>query len=185
MVAIEPGQDTLQWGSIRARNISFGQATLMTPDFDARFDGLFGMAFPSLSSPGLEPPFFTLAQNRLLNANQFSFTLGEDSGRLDLGRIPGSGLNANTTWVDLVKPQFWAVRVNSVQVAAKSVVPENLIRSLEVDIRRASAHAFTATKDRLRLDADGIGLFDSGTTTILCPSAMATRINRLIGATDN
>ncbi|KAJ2319468.1 hypothetical protein IWW51_004856, partial [Coemansia sp. RSA 2702] len=85
MVAIEPGQDVLQWGSIRTHNVSFGQATLMTPDFDAHFDGLFGMAFPSLSSPGLEPPFFTLARNQQLNANQFSFTLGESGGRLDLG----------------------------------------------------------------------------------------------------
>ncbi|KAJ1728737.1 hypothetical protein LPJ61_003874, partial [Coemansia biformis] len=88
MVAIDPGQDTLSWGSIHAANITFGEAVLMTPEFDAQFDGLFGLAFSPLSSPGLKPPFLTLANRGLLNANQFSFTLGDDGGWLDLGKIP-------------------------------------------------------------------------------------------------
>ncbi|KAJ2849315.1 hypothetical protein GGI22_005557, partial [Coemansia erecta] len=78
MVAIEPTQDTLKWGSITAHNVTFGEAVKMTSDFDAQFDGLFGMAFPSLSSPGMVPPFFALAQMNMLNANQFSFSLDDD-----------------------------------------------------------------------------------------------------------
>ncbi|KAJ1741621.1 hypothetical protein LPJ78_002931, partial [Coemansia sp. RSA 989] len=38
MVSIEPTNDSLRWGSLHAANVSFGQATLMTPDFDAQFD---------------------------------------------------------------------------------------------------------------------------------------------------
>ncbi|KAJ2295386.1 aspartic proteinase precursor, partial [Coemansia sp. RSA 2706] len=155
MVAIEPGQDVLQWGSIRTHNVSFGQATLMTPDFDAHFDGLFGMAFPSLSSPGLEPPFFTLARNQQLNSNQFSFTLGESGGRLDLGSVPATHPGSDTTWVKLVKPQFWAVRVSSVTVAVKKVAPANLIRSLAADAQLMPTQLYSAAGSKLKLEADG------------------------------
>ncbi|KAJ2235636.1 hypothetical protein IWW45_002428 [Coemansia sp. RSA 485] len=200
IVGIESGQDSLGWGTIKARNITFGQAVYMTPDFDAHFDGLFGMAFPSLSSPGLEPPLFTLAQRRVFNANQFSFTLGETGGRLDLGQVPGdSDLEPATTWIKLTKPQFWAVSVNGIEVELNR--PDiNHARPLAASIpQRIQASRLSSTQglhrrqrlnaekvlQRARINVHGIGMFDSGTTTILCPPAIATYINRLIGASDN
>ncbi|KAJ1840219.1 hypothetical protein LPJ73_006496, partial [Coemansia sp. RSA 2703] len=117
VVGIETARETLGWGSLKAHNITFGESVQMTSDFDAKFDGLFGMAFPSLSSPGLSPPFFSLAQRRAFNANQFSFTLGEGGGRLDLGENPESLDTAESTvWIKLVKPQYWAVRISSITI---------------------------------------------------------------------
>ncbi|KAJ2156173.1 hypothetical protein GGF46_005360, partial [Coemansia sp. RSA 552] len=157
----------------------------MTPDFDAAFDGLFGLAFPSISSPGFEPPLFTLAKQGLLNANQFSFTLGEDGGRLDLGRAPGQHLNT-PTWIKVVRPQFWAISVDWVAVDTRSVDPSKLTRVLNASPQlRRYPLARTASSRMLELTANGIGLLDSGTTTVLCPTAMAAQINRLIGASDN
>ncbi|KAJ1643417.1 hypothetical protein LPJ64_004818 [Coemansia asiatica] len=201
VVGIEPGQETLGWGTIKARNITFGQAVYMTPDFDAQFDGLFGMAFPSLSSPGLEPPLFTLAQRRIFNANQFSFTLGETGGRLDLGQVPSdSELDQATTWIKLTKPQFWAVRVNGIEVEFKRSaigghtrqpvvpIPQRMRISRPPSLQALPRRQLIDTEkvlQRARINVQGIGLFDSGTTTILCPPAIATYINRLIGASDN
>ncbi|KAJ2746646.1 hypothetical protein GGI20_001147, partial [Coemansia sp. BCRC 34301] len=185
MVGIEPSQDVLKWGSLKAQNISFGEAVNMTPDFDAPFDGLFGMAFPSLSSAGLEPPFFTLARQRLLNVNQFSFTLGESGGRLDLGKVPGSAPDSQVTWVKLVKPHFWAVNVQSIEVELRHTTLINLGRTATGARRQKRQSIRVPNNGKLNLSVRGVGLFDSGTTTILCPSAMATSINRLIGATDN
>ncbi|KAJ2507824.1 hypothetical protein IWW47_000918 [Coemansia sp. RSA 2052] len=185
MVGIEPSKDTLKWGSLKTTNITFGEAVNMTPDFDAQFDGLFGMAFPSLSSAGLEPPFFTLARQRLLNVNQFSFTLGESGGRLDLGKVPGSISNNQVTWVKLVKPRFWAVNVQSIEVELRHPTLINL-GSATAEANGQKRHSIRVPNSgKLNLSIRGVGLFDSGTTTILCPSAMATNINRLIGATDN
>ncbi|KAJ2413298.1 hypothetical protein GGI10_003143, partial [Coemansia sp. RSA 2530] len=185
MVGIEPCQDTLKWGSLRSQNITFGQAVDMTPDFDAQFDGLFGMAFPSLSSAGLEPPFFTFARQRLLNANQFSFTLGESGGRLDLGKVPGSAADDHVTWVKLVKPQFWAVNVQSIEVELRHPTLINIAGAATEARLQARRSIHLPESGKINLNVKGIGLLDSGTTTILCPSAMATNINRLIGASDN
>ncbi|KAJ2822006.1 hypothetical protein GGI24_004055 [Coemansia furcata] len=185
MVGIEPSQDTLKWGSLNSQNITFGEAVNMTPDFDAQFDGLFGMAFPSLSSAGLEPPFFTFARQKLLNANQFSFTLGDSGGRLDLGKVPGSAADDQVTWVKLVKPQFWAVNVQSIEVELRHPTLINLA-GVDTEVRRQKRQSIRVPESgKINLNVNGVGLFDSGTTTILCPSAMATNINRLIGATEN
>ncbi|KAI8324995.1 acid protease, partial [Martensiomyces pterosporus] len=154
-VIIKPNKDTLRWGTFETHNVTFGEAIQMTPDFDAEFDGLFGMAFPSLSSPGLEPPFFTLARQKAINANQFSFTLGTEGGRLDLGKLPSSQGDADITWIKLANPQFWAVNIDSID------------------------------GEKIAMQTQGVGLLDSGTTTILCPTAAASHINRLIGATDD
>ncbi|KAJ1819478.1 hypothetical protein LPJ56_003635 [Coemansia sp. RSA 2599] len=158
------------------------------------------MAFPSLSSPGLEPPLFTLAQRRLLNANQFSFTLGETGGRLDLGQVPSDpDLDPATTWIKLIKPQFWAVRVNGIEVELKrpdigQAAPSAAFIPQRVRAPRSAGtqgllrrQLISAEKvlQRARVNVRGIGLFDSGTTTILCPPAIATYINRLIGASDD
>ncbi|KAJ2558584.1 hypothetical protein EV175_000719 [Coemansia sp. RSA 1933] len=189
MVAIEPTQDTLRWGSITAHNITFGEAVKMTSDFDAQFDGLFGMAFPSLSSPGMVPPFFALAQQNLLNANQFSFSLDDSGGRLDIGRPPYVADSSAATWIKLVQPHFWAVKIMDVEVFTRHPTAIDMSLNENSNALAAFAHhnqifhlpAYT----RLQLKAHGIGLFDSGTTTILCPSAIATYINRIIGASDN
>ncbi|KAI9501627.1 aspartic peptidase domain-containing protein [Coemansia spiralis] len=192
MVAIEPTQDVLKWGSISAQNVTFGEAVKMTPDFDAQFDGLFGMAFPSLSSPGMEPPFFTLARQNLLNANQFSFSLGDDGGRLDIGKHPSSADGTEISWIKLVQPHFWAVSINKIEVLTRRTTE---INTLSADSNSSNAGYYqhqsrpqilrVPAGERLGLDIQGIGLFDSGTTTILCPHTMATYINRLIGASEN
>ncbi|KAJ1666025.1 hypothetical protein EV178_002720 [Coemansia sp. RSA 1646] len=189
MVAIEPTRDTLKWGSITAQNITFGEAVKMTSDFDAQFDGLFGMAFPSLSSPGMMPPFFALAQKNLLNANQFSFSLNDDGGRLDIGRPPYTADDLEATWIKLVQPHFWAVEIRDIEVFTR--YPTSIDMSLNADSApkdlapKHSQNFHLPSHTRLQLKTRGIGLFDSGTTTILCPASIATYINRIIGASDN
>ncbi|ORX72842.1 acid protease [Linderina pennispora] len=157
MVTIQAAHDTLQWGSMSIRNASFGEAVEMTPDFDAQFDGLFGLAFPTLATQGLDPPLFALADQQKLNANRFSFTLGDTGGRLDLG-IPPDSNETTTTWIKVTQPAFWAVNVYGIDLP---------------------------TRKRLKIKTRGVGLLDSGTTTILCPSPVAKLINRIIGASDN
>ncbi|KAJ2712596.1 aspartic proteinase precursor [Coemansia spiralis] len=175
MVQISPAQDTLAWGSLRAANISFGEAALMTPEFDAQFDGLFGLAFSPLSSPDLEPPFLAVARRGLLNANQFSFALDDEGGWLDLGRVPGSTPDADIAWLKLVNPQFWAVNVDWIRVQPAPSLPDAYAQDM-LDPQPAQ---------ELQLGAAGLGLLDSGTTTILCPPAFAARINHLIAASSN
>ncbi|KAJ1965355.1 hypothetical protein GGI12_000833 [Dipsacomyces acuminosporus] len=184
-VEIEPRQDTLKWGSFRIRDAAFGEAVQMTPDFDAEFDGLFGLSFPSLSSPGLDSPFFELVRRKALNANQFSLTFADEGGRLDLGRLPSSQADADIAWVKLAKRDFWALSISSIDVETSGAVS-----LLFVPPALATAHAkrqtlHVAQGEKIALRAQGIGLLDSGTTTILCPTPIAKHINRLIGATDD
>ncbi|KAJ2723526.1 hypothetical protein GGI07_002564 [Coemansia sp. Benny D115] len=206
MVTIEPAKDTLKWGSLTAHNVSFGETTNMTPDFDAQFDGLFGMAFPSLSSPMMEPPFIAMARKRMLNSNQFSITLGEAGGRLDLGKVPDHPLaTSSVTWLKIIKPQFWAVNVVGIDITLNADQPSSTALKpnasttavllyhtlMPLPPPRAQEAMSTyqldsfADKRIAHIPMHGTGLLDSGTTTILCPSPVATQINRLIGASDN
>ncbi|KAJ1946959.1 hypothetical protein FBU59_001932 [Linderina macrospora] len=183
MVTIREARDTLQWGSLSISNASFGEAVEMTPDFDAQFDGLFGLAFPTLATHGLDPPFFALADQRKLNANRFSFTLGDSGGRLDLG-IPPTGDHTSTTWINVVQPAFWSVDISGIEV---DLTPET---ARLLPLPRPPSQPFADPWQRmvpkmLKIKAHGVGLLDSGTTTILCPAAVAKLINNIIGASDN
>ncbi|KAJ1956728.1 hypothetical protein EC988_001192 [Linderina pennispora] len=181
MVTIQAAHDTLQWGSMSIRNASFGEAVEMTPDFDAQFDGLFGLAFPTLATQGLDPPLFALADQKKLNANRFSFTLGDTGGRLDLG-IPPDSNETTTTWIKVAQPAFWAVNVYGIDVDLTAETTQFLPTPL---LQRSAGLLQLPTRKRLKIKARGVGLLDSGTTTILCPSPVAKLINRIIGASDN
>ncbi|KAJ2011620.1 hypothetical protein IWW57_006565, partial [Coemansia sp. S610] len=85
----------------------------------------------------------------------------------------------------LVKPQFWAVNVQSIEVELRHPTLINIAGAATEARLQARRSIHLPESGKINLNVKGIGLLDSGTTTILCPSAMATNINRLIGASDN
>ncbi|KAI7830962.1 aspartic peptidase domain-containing protein [Kickxella alabastrina] len=144
-----------------------------------------------------------MARQRLLNENHLVLHLVRKEDGLTLAgllkckaRTHILGKTGQTT--------FWAVNVNGIEVemshtTASAPAPEVLAYNQSSVYKREvlpllSPQIRILEKRQLPLADEyqdttisirGSGLFDSGTTTILCPSQIATRINRLIGASDN
>ena len=90
----------------------------------AEFDGLLGLAWPSLNSednvPAIVPSLFTAGQSP---ANLFTMYLAADGsgGELSLGEIDTSRYQGNITWLPLILAEWWTVRLNGVSVGNQAV----------------------------------------------------------------
>merc|ERR1712217_435064 len=82
----EIGQDDLRFGGETVKSALFGLAD-REPGLTfvmAKFDGLFGMAWPEIAVNHITPPFFALMEQGAFDSNVFSFTLAA-SGTSDHG----------------------------------------------------------------------------------------------------
>jgi hypothetical protein len=91
----------------------------------ASFDGILGLAWPSLSedqgAPSIVPAFFEAGQ---IPGNLFAIYLNADGsgGELSLGEIDSTHYQGEITWLPLVLEAWWSVDLNSVSVGGTSVV---------------------------------------------------------------
>ena len=80
---------------ISAKNQLFGEAT-KEPGVTfvaAKFDGILGMAYPSIAVDGLEPWFNNAWDQGLVSANKFGFWLNRDLNSAEGGEIYFGGAN--------------------------------------------------------------------------------------------
>jgi hypothetical protein len=78
----------------------------------AKFDGIFGLGWPSISVDAVEPPFQQLWKSGKLNKNLFSFHLGDMSGQdgeLMLGDWNDAKYSGSITWIPLNAETYWQV----------------------------------------------------------------------------
>ncbi|ETO19793.1 hypothetical protein RFI_17439 [Reticulomyxa filosa] len=83
--------DILTVNNLQAR-VTFGEATDEPGATfkEAKFDGIFGLAYRSISEDNVDPPFYVFEQNGLLNKDLFTFYLqsdDQDDGELLIGDI--------------------------------------------------------------------------------------------------
>lgn len=67
----------LQIGDLTIKNQVFGEA-IKEPGFTfvaAKFDGILGMGYDNIAVDGVEPPFYNIIQQKLLEKNVFGFYL--------------------------------------------------------------------------------------------------------------
>lgn len=66
----------MQVMDISVGNQWFGESTKISSDFtSAEFDGIFGLAYPRLSTIATDPPFVNMIKQRLLDQPVFAFYL--------------------------------------------------------------------------------------------------------------
>eukprot|EP00668_Euglena_longa_P028977 GGOE01036314.1.p1 GENE.GGOE01036314.1~~GGOE01036314.1.p1 ORF type:complete len:397 (+),score=113.44 GGOE01036314.1:179-1192(+) len=154
--------DVVTIGGLKADGVVFAAAVSVPGILNnlrfgiARFDGIMGMAFPSISVGGVDPVFQVLVAQGKVAAPLFQFHLtkgGRSGGELTLGGIDPTQFKGSLAWVPLSSKTYWAFQVDGIHIAGRQLCD-----------KRCEAIA------------------DTGTSLIAGPIAAVRELNRVIGA---
>ncbi|CAH8502443.1 unnamed protein product [Schistosoma turkestanicum] len=111
--------DSLQLGSLSVKGQTFGEATRQ-PGLVfvmAKFDGILGMAYPSISVDGVTPVFVNMIKQRLVESPVFSFYLSRNistalGGELLIGGVDEKYYTGEINYVDVMEQSYWLFKMD-------------------------------------------------------------------------
>ncbi|KAL2104044.1 hypothetical protein ACEWY4_000912 [Coilia grayii] len=114
------GYDTLEVGGITVSNQIFGLSQTEAPFLQyMTWDGILGLAFPSISNSGATPVFDNMMSQKLVSQYFFSVYLSrnEQSGSVVLfGEIDAQYYTGSLIWIPLVSETYWQIEMDSVTI---------------------------------------------------------------------
>ncbi|KAM9079105.1 pepsin A-like [Megaptera novaeangliae] len=124
------GYDTVQVGGISDTNQIFGLSETEPGSFlyYAPFDGILGLAYPSISSSGATPVFDNMWNQGLVSQDLFSVYLSKDdeSGSVvQFGGIDSSYYKGTLNWVPISVEGYWQITVDSITMGGKPIACSN------------------------------------------------------------
>lgn len=152
-------QDTLSIGDLTIKKQDFAEAT-SEPGLVfafAKFDGILGMAYDTISVNGIVPPFYNMIDQGLLDEPVFAFYLGssdEEGGEAVFGGVDSNHYTGKITYAPVRRKGYWETELNKI----------------------------TLGKDEMELENTGAAI-DTGTSLIALPTDISEIINKEIGAT--
>eukprot|EP01006_Ploeotia_vitrea_P000560 TRINITY_DN103267_c0_g1_i1.p1 TRINITY_DN103267_c0_g1~~TRINITY_DN103267_c0_g1_i1.p1 ORF type:complete len:381 (-),score=233.19 TRINITY_DN103267_c0_g1_i1:184-1326(-) len=120
-------QDTCTIGGLAVKNQLFAEATnLPGLAFQVgKFDGIMGLAWPSIAVDGVLPVFNQAVEEGLIADNKFGIFLtatpGAAGSELTLGGADSSKYTGSLTWVPLIAENYWAVKLSGMTMNGKTV----------------------------------------------------------------
>nr|AAA31096.1 pepsinogen A precursor [Sus scrofa] len=120
------GYDTVQVGGISDTNQIFGLSETEPGSFlyYAPFDGILGLAYPSISASGATPVFDNLWDQGLVSQDLFSVYLSsnDDSGSVVLlGGIDSSYYTGSLNWVPVSVEGYWQITLDSITMDGETI----------------------------------------------------------------
>ncbi|TFK02299.1 transmembrane protein 181 [Platysternon megacephalum] len=111
--------DTVQVGGIVDTNQIFGLSETEPSylSYFAPYDGILGLAFPSISSSGATPVFDNMMNEGLLSQDLFSVYLSSDNKRgsfVMFGGIDSSYSSGSLNWIPLSSETYWQITMDSI-----------------------------------------------------------------------
>lgn len=125
-----------------------------------KFDGLFGLAYDSISVQRMVPPVYNAIAQGLLEDQQFAFYLGDvnkdenDGGEFVLGGYDEAHYKGKITWLPVRRKAYWEVSFDGIGLGDEFAELKNYGAAI-----------------------------DTGTSLIALPSSLAELLNAKIGAT--
>ncbi|NP_001079037.1 pepsinogen 4, group I (pepsinogen A) L homeolog precursor [Xenopus laevis] len=115
------GYDTLQVGNIQISNQMFGLSESEPGSFlyYSPFDGILGLAFPSIASSQATPVFDNMWSQGLIPQNLFSVYLssdGQTGSYVLFGGVDNSYYSGSLNWVPLTAETYWQITLDSVSI---------------------------------------------------------------------
>uniref|UniRef100_A0A8C3SWW6 pepsin A n=1 Tax=Chelydra serpentina TaxID=8475 RepID=A0A8C3SWW6_CHESE len=155
------GYDTVQVGGIVDTNQIFGLSETEPGSFlyYSPFDGILGLAFPSISSSGATPVFDNMMNEGLVSQDLFSVYLSSDdqSGSFVMfGGIDSSYYSGNLNWIPLSAETYWEITMDSVTMNGQTIACSSGCQAI----------------------------IDTGTSLLAGPSTGISNIESYIGASD-
>eukprot|EP01055_Gregarina_sp_Pseudo9_P004249 Gregarina_sp_Pseudo_9__4248@NODE_43_length_5170_cov_129_922042_g40_i0_p1_GENE_NODE_43_length_5170_cov_129_922042_g40_i0NODE_43_length_5170_cov_129_922042_g40_i0_p1_ORF_typecomplete_len635_score144_35Asp/PF00026_23/1_7e87TAXi_N/PF14543_6/6_4e12TAXi_C/PF14541_6/4_9e03TAXi_C/PF14541_6/0_014_NODE_43_length_5170_cov_129_922042_g40_i0921996 len=152
--------DMLDIGPIQDPEQTFGVVTDATglgfTYIISKFDGIFGLGWPSIAVDGLKPPIIDFADKKLIPAAIFAFHLGtknKEDGELTIGGYHGEDVTGPIRWIPLAEKDYWSIKLDDLKIGHASLL-----------------------KDPIKT------IVDSGTSLLAAPKHIVEEIDHLIGA---
>ncbi|KAF9571844.1 Vacuolar protease A, partial [Lunasporangiospora selenospora] len=167
---IQYGSGSLE-GIISNDNLEVGGAIVKKQDFGesvkepglafafGKFDGIFGLAYDTISVLGVVPPFYNLVNQGLVDEPVFGFYLASTDestgGQMTLGGIDKNHYTGELDWHKVRRQAYWEIDLPKIQLGDDIV------------------------------DVDGGAVIDTGSSLIVLGTDLAEMINTSIGAKKN
>ncbi|XP_015676946.1 cathepsin E [Protobothrops mucrosquamatus] len=91
---------------------------------DAEFDGILGLAYPSLAVDGVTPVFDNMMAQNLVDLPIFSVYMNRNpyssiGGELIFGGYDETYFSGNLSWIPVTKQGYWQIQLDNIQVGGK------------------------------------------------------------------
>ncbi|XP_026563067.1 embryonic pepsinogen-like [Pseudonaja textilis] len=119
------GYDTVQVSSYSDTNQPFGLSTEEPGSIFtyAKFDGILGLAYPTISVDQATPVFDNLMKEGLVQQDLFSFYLSrkETGSMITFGGIDHSHYTGSINWIPVSQQTYWQISMDSVLVNGQKI----------------------------------------------------------------
>lgn len=153
-------EDTVSMGAVTVKSQVFAEATAEpgTAFVVAKFDGILGMGYDTISVDKIKPVWYTMMEQGVVPEKRFAFYLGKadgNDGELTLGGVDTAKYTGDFFYTPVTRKGYWQFHVDAVQSAG------------------AAAYCQSGCE----------AIADTGTSLLVGPKADISDLQKKVGAT--